>query len=261
MKAEGSYLQRILARTATEVAARKKQKPLPLLRAFAKAAPRPAPFEQTLRRAPPVRIIGELRRKNPQGFIDRDLDLSLTATEFTQGGAVALSVVTEGPYFAGTIEDLGRARQGSKLPLLRRDFIIDEYQVVESRVNGASAIVLMASKQLPELMRVTREMELDAVVEVRHAAELDQALDAGAAIVGINNRGLETLEIDLLITERLAAPAAKAGALVVSIGGISSQEDIKRLAAAGSDAFLIGEALLRSADRAAKTRELVGART
>lgn len=264
MKAEGTYLERILARTTADLPARQKQKPIALLRTFAKAAPKPIPFEQSIRRASPARIIAELKRKSPsKGFIDRDLNIAETAADYQAGGAVALSVLTEGPHFAGTLEDLTRARQGCKLPLLRKDFIIDEYQIAEARVNGASAILLIIAalegRKLAELLKQSREYGLDAIVEVHDAAELERALDSGAAIIGINNRDLRTFEVDLTTTERLAPVAAKAGTLVITESGIQTPEDVRRLAGAGAEAFLVGESLLRAGSRSDAVRALVRA--
>ena len=241
MTAEGTYLEKILARTVADLPARKKQKPLPMLRVLANAAPKPVPFEQSLRRSPAARIIAELKRKSPsKGFIDRDLNITETAKDYAAGGAVALSVLTEGPNFAGALEDLGRARQGCKLPLLRKDFIVDEYQVVEARVNGASAILLIVAaldqKQLNDFLKLSRELALDALVEVHDRAELDRALDSGAGLAGINNRDLKTFNVDLTTTEQLAPTAAKSGALVVAESGIQTPADVKRLAAAGAEA-------------------------
>jgi indole-3-glycerol phosphate synthase len=263
MKATGTYLEKILARTVADLPARKVKKPLPMMRVLANAAPKPVPFEQSLRRAPTARIIAELKRKSPsKGFIDRDLDVTQTAKDYADGGAVALSVLTEGPNFAGTLEDLGRARQGCKLPLLRKDFIVDEYQIVEARVNGASAILLIVAalenKQLVDFLKLSRELALDALVEVHDPAELDRALDTGAALIGINNRDLRTFQVDLGTTERLAPTAAKSGAFVVAESGIQTPADVKRLAAAGAEAFLVGESLLLAASRADAVRSLVG---
>jgi indole-3-glycerol phosphate synthase len=265
MKAAGTYLEKILTRTAADLPARQKQKPLGMLRALAKAAPKSPPFEQTLRRTPAARIIAELKRKSPsKGFIDRDLDVAVTAQDYAKGGAAAISVLTEGPFFAGTLDDLSRVRQACSVPLLRKDFIIDPYQIVEARAHGAGAVLLIVAaldgKQLSEFIRLAREFELEALVEVHDAAELDRALDAGAAMIGINNRDLKTFEVDLGTTERLAPAAAKAGTLVVAESGIKGAGDIRRLAAAGADAFLVGETLLLAADRAKAVRELVDAR-
>lgn len=264
MKAQGTYLERILARTAADLPARQKHKPPAIMRTYAKAAPRVPSFEHALRHAAGVPLIAELKRKSPsKGFLDADLDIAQTATDYEQGGAAALSVLTEGPHFAGSIEDLGRARQGCKLPLLRKDFIIDPYQLSEARVGGASAVLLIVAalddKQLPALLREARELGLESLVEVHDAGELDRALDAGAVMIGINNRDLKTFAVDLETTARLAPAARKAGCLVIAESGIKDPEDVRRLLAAGADAFLVGEALIAAADRKAATRALVEA--
>lgn len=264
MKGEGTYLERILARTIADLPARKKQRPLATLRILAGAAPKPVPFEQSVRRAPAARIIAELKRKSPsKGFIDRDLDVPQTAKDYAAGGAAALSVLTEGPHFAGSLDDLSRARQGCKLPLLRKDFVVDEYQLVEARVNGASAILLIVAAlddtQLRDFLKLARELTLDALVEVHDSAELNRALDSGAGMIGINNRDLKTFQVDLETTGRLAPTAARAGALVVAESGIQTPDDVKRLAASGAEAFLVGESLLLAGDRAEAVRALTGA--
>lgn len=264
MKAAGTYLAKILERTKADLPARKKAKAEPLLRTFAKSAPKTPGFEQTLRRTPPARIIAELKRKSPsKGFLDRDLDVTKTAKEYEAGGAAALSVLTEPAFFNGALEDLSRARAGCRLPLLRKDFIIDPYQIVEAKVGGASAVLLIVAaledKELRDFLKLAREFDLDALVEVHDEAEMDRALDLGAPVVGINNRDLRTFEVDLGITERLAPKAAKAGALVVAESGIETPDDIRRLAKAGADAFLVGESLIRSAYRADAVKALVEA--
>ena len=171
--------------------------------------------------------------------------------------------MVEGPFFAGSLEDLTRARQGSKLPLLRLDFVIDEYQLVESRVNGASAVNLVVAalekKQLPDLMKAARELEIEPVVEVHDASELDRALDVGAGLIAINNRDLAKGMADLGVTEALAPIAARSGALVLAYGGLLTIDDVRRAATAGAEAFIVGEALLKAASRAQAVKALTGA--
>jgi indole-3-glycerol phosphate synthase len=264
MKAAGTYLEKILARTRLDVEERKRLKAPALLKTLARSAPRPPGFETSLRAAKGARLIAELKRRSPsKGFIDRDLDVTQTARDYTTGGAAALSVLTEGAHFGGSLEDLSRARAGTGLPLLRKDFVLDEYQLSEARVAGASAVLLIVAaleaRLLAALLKESRALGLEALVEVHDDAELDAALDAGAAMVGINNRDLRTFSVDLAVTERLAPRAAKAGTLVVAESGISTPDDLRRLASAGADAFLVGESLIRAADRAAATRALVSA--
>lgn len=264
MKAQGTYLEKILVRTRADLPARMKKSPGAMLKVLAKAAPGQPAFEKALRDAPQAAIIAEIKRKSPsKGFLDRDIDPKVIAADYAAGGASALSVLTEPAFFNGSLEDLARARSGCSVPLLRKDFIVDEYQLIEARVTGASCILLIVAalspKELGALMRQTRELSLEALVEVHDEDELHIALDAGATLVGINNRNLKTFEVDLGVTERLAPKAAKAGSLVVSESGVRTPEDVKRLAGAGAHAFLVGESLVRAADRVAATRALVEA--
>lgn len=264
MKAEGTYLEKILARTRADLPARVKKQPAAILKTFAGAAPGQPSFEKSLREAKGAAIIAEIKRKSPsKGFLDADLDPALVAKDYAQGGAAALSVLTETAFFNGSLEDLKRARSGCALPLLRKDFIVDEYQLLEARVSGASCVLLIVAalspKELAALLKSARTLSLDVLVEVHDEEELIIALDAGATIVGINNRSLKSFDVDLAVTETLAPKAAKAGTLVVAESGISTPEDVRRLANAGANAFLVGESLVRAGDRAQATRALVEA--
>lgn len=264
MKAEGTYLEKILARTAADLPARKKAKSPTVLEAYAKGAPKPAGFEAALGAGGGARIIAEIKRRSPsQGDIDRDLDAPVIAREYEQGGAAAISVLTDSPFFAGTIEDLARTKNVTKVPLLRKDFIIDPYQLMEARVAGASAALLIVAAldgpKLFELMKAARELRLECLVEVHDDAELDRALDAGATLIGINNRDLRQFTVDLAVTERLAPRAIRSGSVVVAESGIKTADDVRRLAAAGAKGFLVGESLVRAGDRTQAVRELVAA--
>lgn len=262
MKAQGTWLEKMVQRALAELPARKKAKAPALLATYAKAAPRAPPFEQAVRRATGTRVIAELKRRTPRAFLDRDLDLTETAREFERGGACALMVATEGPHFGGTVEDLARARAGSRLPLLRRDMLIDPYQLAETRVAGASAALLVATvlegKTLPEMLRAAAELSLETVVEVHDQEELDRALDAGAAIVAIDPRHPRSFEATAGLTQSLAARAHKAGALVLA-GGVETPADVARLVAEGADAVLVGTCAILAGDRAQAVRALVGA--
>lgn len=264
MKAQGTYLEKILARTRADLPARIKKQPGAILKTFAKAAPKQPEFERALRDAPQAAIIAEIKRKSPsKGFLDPDIDPKVIAADYAAGGASALSVLTETAFFNGSLEDLARARTGCSVPLLRKDFIVDEYQLFEARVAGASCALLIVAaltpKELGALLRQAREVSLEVLVEIHDEDELHIALDSGATLVGINNRSLKSFDVDLAVTERLAPMAAKAGSLVVSESGVRTAEDVKRLAGAGAHAFLVGESLVRAADRVAATRALVEA--
>lgn len=255
MKPEGTWLEKAARRARQDVQTRQTKKPLALLRTLALAAPKPPSFEQTLRRAPAPRVVAELTRQTPWGgFLDRSLDLTVAAREAVAGGSPVLSIRTEPIAFGGSMDDLTRARQGARTtPLLRRDVIIDAYQLVESRASGVSAVTvpvaLHAGAALGALLRTASELGLEAACEVYDEAELDRALDAGAAIVVIEHREPGVSAADLGRSEQLAPRAHRAGTLVLASGGIASAEDVRRLQAAGVDAVLVAEAFLRAADR------------
>ena len=211
-----------------------------------------------------VRIIAEVKRVSPaKGVLRRDLDPAHLATTYADHGAAAISVLTDFDHFQGSIEDLeavyGVANPRG-IPVVRKEFIFDPYQVYEARACGADAILLIVAMLTPELIRqllsLAREFWMQCLVEVHDADELKAALDTGAEIVGINNRDLRTFKTDLTVTERLA-PLVPGDRIIVSESGISSREHIQRIRRAGAHAALIGEALVTAADPGAKLRELI----
>ena len=209
---------------------------------------------------PGVSLIAEHKRRSPSaGAIRNGVALEDVVTAYERGGAAALSVLTEGPHFGGSLDDLRHARRTSPLPTLRKDFIVDPYQVHESFAVGADAILLivaaLADPLLAELHDLARELGLAALVEVHDEAELERALALGARLVGINNRDLTTLEVDVDRTFQLRE-RIPAGTVVVAESGFGAREQIERLAAAGVDAVLIGEALMRATDVEAAVRRL-----
>jgi indole-3-glycerol phosphate synthase len=209
---------------------------------------------------PGLSVIAEHKRRSPSaGLIREDLGLTDVVSAYERGGAAALSILTDGPSFGGSLEDLREARVATGLPLLRKDFIVDPYQVHESFAAGADAILLIvAALSAAELTRLHAEalgLGLSALVEVHDARELDVALGLGARVIGINNRDLKSLEVDIGRTFELL-PRVSGRALVVSESGFSRPGQLDRLAQAGLDAVLIGEALMRSADVEAACREL-----
>jgi indole-3-glycerol phosphate synthase len=224
------------------------------------AAPVPA-FE--LRAEGEVSIIAEVKRASPvKGVFREKLDPAALAAQYREGGARAISVLTDETFFKGSIEDLRAARDAAGLPILRKDFVIDEYQLWEAKVLRASAALLIVRildrARLRDYVALAREeLRLATLVEVHTEKELEAALDAGAAIVGINNRDLDTFAVTLETTARLRA-LVPPGRTVVSESGISRREDIVLLRQMGADAALIGEELVRAADPAAKLRELRG---
>lgn len=210
-----------------------------------------------------VRVIGETKRSSPvKGVLREDFDPVSLATAYADNGAAAISVLTNVEHFGGSIDDMVAVRKrmyGRGIPVLRKDFIYDPYQVYESRAHGADAILLIVSILSPalleELIALSRSLWMQCLVEVHDEAELDTAVSAGAEIVGINNRNLRTFETCLEVTERLA-PLAPFGGVVVSESGISTRADVDRVGRAGAHAILVGEALVSSDDPGAKMREL-----
>jgi indole-3-glycerol phosphate synthase len=248
-------LEQIVARTREEVQERKRRVPLGAL----PDPPARRSFIQPLQR-PGVSLIAEHKRSSPSaGVIREDLQLEDVVTAYERGGASALSILTEGPSFGGSLEDLRAARSASSLPILRKDFIVDPYQVHESLAWGADAILLIVAAlspaELVELRGTARERDLAALVEVHDERELDVALQAGAQLIGINNRDLKTLEVDTARTFQLREQIPP-GVLVVAESGFRSRAEVDELQAAGVNAVLIGEALMRSPDLEAACRAL-----
>jgi indole-3-glycerol phosphate synthase len=211
-----------------------------------------------------ARIIAEIKLKSPSaGELMRGRDVLATARAYEKGGAACISVVTEEDNFGGMAELLHDVRAAVSLPLLRKDFIIDEYQIVEARAYGADAVLLIASildaAKLKRFIQSARGLGLDSLVEVHDGSELRKALAAGAQIVGINNRDLKTFKVDLRVSARLVAEVPD-GVVCVSESGIRTREDVAMLAKAGVDAFLIGETLLRAKNPGVKVGELSGRR-
>ena len=217
-------------------------------------------FRAALLSAPRPRVIAEIKRRSPsRGEIRSDLDPVECAKACAEAGAAALSVLTDERYFGGRLEFLQAARGTVSLPLLRKDFIVDSYQVDEARVGGADAVLLITSVLSPSALGALREraasLGLDALVEVHDEGELKIALDVGADLIGINNRDLQTFEVDLGVTEKLAA-AIPEGVVVVAESGIFCAGDMERLEGAGAQAFLVGEVLMREDDIGLALRRL-----
>jgi indole-3-glycerol phosphate synthase len=228
------------------------------------------PVQGSLRQAitrPGPSVIAEFKRASPsRGRFAVDVNPVEVAAEYASGGAVAMSVLTDEPFFEGSLDDLtdgARAAHAQTVPLavLRKDFIVDEYQVLEARAAGADAILLIvAALDQPTLARLSEfacDTGLDTLVEVHDEEELARAEAIGAAIIGVNNRDLRTFAVDLAVTERLAARRTT-DALLVAESGIFSRHDVERLESAGADAILVGESLVLAPDRAAAIRQLRG---
>jgi indole-3-glycerol phosphate synthase len=209
-----------------------------------------------------IRVIAEVKRASPsRGPIRPDLSVEELVKSYDQGGACAVSVLTEPQFFAGSLDDLARASGATTLPLLRKDFVLDPYQLLEARAHGACAVLLIAAmlpeNELVHLLAEAGALEMDVLVEVHDEAELAAALRAGAAIIGINNRDLHTLTVDLETTRRLA-PMVPPEKVLVSESGYKQRGQLAGLAALGVDAVLVGEALVRDGDPGRALRELAG---
>jgi indole-3-glycerol phosphate synthase len=238
------------------------------------ACPRSAVETAAVRRAPArdfaaalrkegVSLIAEVKRASPsRGAIRLDVEPVEVARVYAESGADAISVLTERRRFGGSLDylaDIADALGPEGPPVLRKDFIVDPYQVYEARAHGADCVLLIAAlldrSRLTRMLRICRSLGMHALVEVHDEADLDRAVDTGAPIIGVNNRDLRTLEVDLATFERLR-PRIPAGRLVVGESGIRGREDVERLAACGVDAVLVGEALMCAPDIGAKVREL-----
>lgn len=217
------------------------------------------PFAPALVRDAPA-IIGEIKKASPsKGVMADSFDPASIAGMYQRGGAAALSVLTDAEHFQGSLAHLRQARQAVSLPVLRKDFTIDEYHVIEAAAHGADAILLIAAilntGQLRRFRELAAEYEMAALVEVHDREELELAADSGAEVIGVNNRNLRTFEVNLEIALRLAENIP-ANTIRVAESGIRSAADVNRLAAAGYQAFLVGEHLMRSSDPAQALQEL-----
>ena len=257
-------LAEICAEKRAHVARRKAARPEPALLASLADAPPLRPFAAALEReaiAGRYGLIAEIKKASPsRGLIRADFEPAALAQAYEAGGATCLSVLTDTPYFQGSDDHLRIARAACGLPVLRKDFILDPYQVIESRTLGADCILLiMAALEdgvARELASAAGDLGLDVLVEVHDRGELDRALRLEARLIGINNRNLKTLKVDLRTTEDLA-PLVPPGHVIVGESGISEPSDLDRLAAAGARCFLVGESLMRAGDVAAATRRLL----
>ena len=249
-------LSQIIETKKVRVASAKKARPLTELQGDAMRA-RKMSARHALRGAltqnERINIIAEFKRRSPsKGEISRNADPVAVAKTYQLGGAAAVSVLTEEDYFAGSLDDLRAVRQAIPLPILRKDFIFDEYQVYESAAAGADALLLIVTAldddALVRLRTITEdELGMDALVEVHTAEELGRAVQAGARVIGVNNRDLSTFEVSLETSVQLASAAPK-DTVLISESGIGSADDIQRLRGLGYRGFLIGETLMRADD-------------
>jgi indole-3-glycerol phosphate synthase len=258
-----NVLDRIVDATREEVDRRRSAVPLSNLQAAIKGRPEPRPFQEALSARPGISVIAEHKRRSPSaGVIREGADVAAVAEAYERGGAAAISVVTESSHFGGSLDDLRAAREATALPVLRKDFIVDPYQVYEAAAAGADALLLIVAalepETLAELHRVARALDVDVLVEIHDEPELDVALDVEADILGINNRDLTDFTVDLDRTYDLLS-GVPAGKTVVSESGFSSREQLDDLERVGVDAVLIGETLMRAEDIEAACRMLSGA--
>jgi indole-3-glycerol phosphate synthase len=262
----GTILDKILARTAVDVESRRQIRPAGELERMIAERSGELSLKQSLAR-PGLSVIAEIKRASPsRGRFPVEIDPGEVATDYIAGGAAGLSVLTDEPFFQGSLADLlvvERTAHGSiPTPVLRKDFMLDEYQILEARAFGADAILLIVAAleqtRLRELLAFARATGLDALVEVHTEAETEIALDIGADLIGINNRDLHTFVVHLAVTERLAQ-LVPAGTVLVGESGIFTAEDAARMANAGVDAILVGESLIVAPDRASALRTLSGA--
>ncbi len=217
-------------------------------------------LRNTLEKTDRINIIAEIKRSSPsKGVIKADIDVVELARSYETGGAAAISVLTETEYFGGSLVDLLAVSQKARVPILRKDFIVDEYQVWEAAAFGADAILLIVAalspNELSELGRAADEIGMDVLVEVHALDELKLASDAGAKIIGVNNRDLQSLEVSLDVSRELIDSKPE-GVLMVAESGLATRDEIAELRTLGFDGFLIGETLMKSDDPAASLREL-----
>jgi len=256
-----SVLDEIIAVTEKEVSQRREKVPLDELVKRLEDRPPGRPFAEALA-VPGISLIAEFKRSSPSaGLLREGAVVKEIVQAYEQGGAAALSVLTEKKFFGGSLEDLQEAWQATKLPVLRKDFIVDEYQVFESAAAGADALLLIIAALEPEQLSVlynqARELQLDVLVEVHDQEELEQTLELGADVIGINNRDLSDFSVNVERTFELLADVP-AGKTVVSESGINSRRDVDELERIGVDAVLVGGLLMQSEDPLATTRALTG---
>ncbi|HEY6806345.1 MAG TPA: indole-3-glycerol phosphate synthase TrpC [Pyrinomonadaceae bacterium] len=258
-----SVLEQILARKRQRVESAKGRVPLESLRATVDAQ-RPATHRLlTSIQRDGINIIAEYKRRSPsKGIIRADVDVETMVQNYEIGGAAAISVVTEEDYFSGSLDDLKRVRSTVELPVLRKDFVFDPYQIYEAVAAGANAVLLivaaLADNQLVELRTLAEdELGIDALVEVHDAAEMERAAQCGAQLIGVNNRNLHTFEVTLETSLQLSTLAPPTATLV-SESGLNTSDDLSMLAEVGYRGFLIGETLMRSDDPARLLQDLAG---
>ena len=255
-------LDRIVAHNRQELEYKKRSLPMAELQILASEQPQAIDLVSALR-GDGIQLIAEVKKASPsKGIIRPDFDPAEIAAIYAANGAVAISVLTESKHFQGSLDHLKDIRKAlpKKLPLLRKDFIFEPYQIYESRAYGADSLLLIAAilepERLQELLGISYELEMSCLVEVHNEAEVETALKSEARIIGINNRDLATFNVDIATTERLR-PLIPPNRIVVSESGIKERADIEKLHQMGIDAVLVGESLMSATDIAARMRELL----
>ncbi len=255
-----SILDKIVSKKKREVAGNKRSLPLAALKERLATRKAPRDFAAALR-GDNIKLIAEIKKASPsRGVLVKDFDPLELSLTYARCGVAAISVLTEVAHFQGRLEYLAAIRDKVSLPLLRKDFIFDEYQVYESAASGADALLLIAAilsaEQLRNLLGLSQSLGMACLVEVHDEREIEKALHSGAAIIGINNRDLKTFKVDIETTHRLR-PLVPDGKIVVSESGINSHDDIHRLKTWGINAALVGEALVTAQDIPARIKELL----
>jgi indole-3-glycerol phosphate synthase len=259
-----SVLSEILATKRTEVAFLKERTPVQVLQEQLQTAPPTRDFRAALATAQGTALIAEVKKASPsKGVIRENFDAIEIAQTYAANGATCLSILTDEKYFQGKLEYLHQIREVVSLPILRKDFIVDPWQIPQSRVAGADAILLIVAALCPQdlrgMIKMAAEYDLAALVEVHDAEEMQEALDAGAKLIGINNRNLHTFRVSLSGTlDLLPTLPPDPERLIVSESGIFTREDVETLEAAGVHAILVGESLMREAEIGPKVRALLG---
>jgi anthranilate synthase / indole-3-glycerol phosphate synthase / phosphoribosylanthranilate isomerase len=266
--AEPTILDTIVARRREDVRAAREAVPFADLRERLRSAPPAMDAAARLRADAPMALIAEIKRASPsKGDIAPDIVAARQAMKYANAGAAGISVLTEPTWFKGTLQDMLQVRQatgqlGARRPfVLRKDFIIDEYQVIEARAYGADSLLLIVASlddaTLKGLLEFSRDCGMEPLVEVDNAEGMARAVAAGAAVIGINNRDLRSFNVDLGTTDRLAG-LAPAGTILAALSGINSRADVERFQAAGASAVLVGEALMTASSPSEKIAELLG---
>jgi len=257
---QAHILTRIVEAKRKRLEVAKMRVPEPIVKRMAETAKAVPSFRAALETPQPVRIIAEVKKASPsKGVLKSDLDPATQAASYASAGASAISVVTEEDFFQGDLGWIRTINEASKLPVLRKDFVYEPFQVYETRASGASAILLIVAMlqpaELKDLVTLATKMKLDALVEVHDETELAEALEAGALLIGVNNRDLKTFNVDIQTSVRLAKLIPDDRLLIVE-SGIHNKADVDLLLASGADAFLIGEHFLTASDPAAAIRGL-----